>query len=118
LALDNALNLESSRQAEAELKDKNDRLELVLDLTNRLVSNLELRELLREVSGSVRRVMKCDAAAVALPEPDDGDFRVYALDFPESKGFLTEETLIPMDNSPLGAAIRSGKVELRSKSQI
>ena len=118
LALDNALNLESSRQAEAELKDKNDRLELVLDLTNRLVSNLELRELLREVSGNVRRVMKCDAAAVALPEPDGDCFGVYALDFPDSKGFLTEDTRIPVEGSPLGAAFRSGKVELRSKSQI
>src|SRR5438034_1594857 len=118
LALDNALNLESSRQAEAELKDKNDRLELVLDLTNRLVSNLELRELLREVSGNVRRVMKCDAAAVALPEPDGDCFGVYALDFPDSKGFLTEDTRIPVEGSPLGAAFHSGKVELRSKSQI
>ena len=52
----------------SKLENKNDRLELVLELTNRVVSNLELRDLLREVSGSVRRVMKCDAAGVALPE--------------------------------------------------
>jgi len=62
--------------------------------------------------------MKCDAAAVALPEPDGDCFGVYALDFPDSKGFLTEDTRIPVEGSPLGAAFRSGKVELRSKSQI
>lgn len=118
VAIDNASNLEASRKVQAELESKNDRLELVLDLTNRLVSNLELRELLREVSGSVRRVMKCDAAAVALPEPQGTYFRVYALDFPESKGFLTEETQIPMEHSPIGAAFRTGKVERRSQSQI
>jgi formate hydrogenlyase transcriptional activator len=116
LAIDNAWNLESSRDVQWKLENKNDRLELVLELTNRLVSNLELRDLLREVSGSVRRVMKCDAAGVALPE-SEGNFRVYALDFPDSKGFLTEETLISM-NSPIGAAYRTGKVELRSESQI
>src|SRR5438552_15480916 len=47
LALDNALNREAARQAETERKDKNERLERGLDVTNRLVSNLERRELLR-----------------------------------------------------------------------
>ena len=50
LAIDSALNLEASLNAQAELARKNDRLELVLDLTNRVVSNLELRDLLREVA--------------------------------------------------------------------
>jgi len=79
------------------------------------VSNLELRDLLREVSATLRRVMKCDATGVALPEDDH--FRVYALDFPDSKGFLTEESLIPLD-SPIGAAFTSWRPELRSQSQI
>ena len=117
LAIDSALNFEESRAAQAELENKNERLELVLDLTNRVVSNLEVKALLREVSASVRRVMKCDAAGIALPEPEGDSFRVYALDFPDSKGFLTEQTVIPMD-SPIGAAFRTAKVELRSQSQI
>jgi formate hydrogenlyase transcriptional activator len=115
LAIDSALNVESSRQAQTELKHKNEQLELMLELTNRVVSNLELRDLLREVSASLRRVMKCDATGVALPEDDH--FRVYALDFPDSKGFLTEETLIPME-SPIGTAFRDGKEVLRNESQI
>lgn len=115
LAMDSALHLESSRAAQAELKIKNEQLELMLELTSRVVSNLELRDLLREVSGSLRRVMKCDATGIALPE--DGQFRVYALDFPDSKGFLTEESVIPME-SPIGAAYRSGEPQLRNASQI
>ena len=55
LAIDNAWNLEASREVQAKLEDKKNRLELALELTNRLVSNLEFRDLLREVSGSVRR---------------------------------------------------------------
>jgi formate hydrogenlyase transcriptional activator len=117
MAIDNAWNLEASREVQVKLENKRDRLELALELTTRLVSNLEFRDLLREVSGSVRRVMKCDAAGVALPEPNDDAFRVYAMDFPSSKGFLTEQTLIPI-NSPIGVAFRSGQVELRSESQI
>ncbi len=118
LTLDNAMNLETSQQAQAELRNKNERLELVLDLTNRVVSNLELHDLLREFSANVRRVMKCDAAGVALPAPEGDHFRFYALDFPESKGFLTEDTQLPIENSPIGAAFRNGKVELRGKAQL
>ncbi len=118
VAIDSALNLEASHQAQAELTGKNERLELVLDLTNRVVSNLELRDLLREVSASVRRVMKCDAAGVALPDVEGEYFRFYALDFPDSKGFLTEDTRIPIEHSPIGAAFRTGRVELRAKPQI
>lgn len=118
LAIDSALNLEASHSAQAELARKNDRLQLVLDLTNRIVSNLELRDLLREVLASVRRVMKCDAAGVALPEPEGSHFRFYALDFPDGKGFLTEDTRIPIEHSPIGVAFRTAKVELRGKPQI
>ena len=117
LAIDSALSLESSKRARAELEVKKDRLQLVLDLTNRLVSNLELSDLLLEVSGTVRRVMRCDAAGVALPDADQQHMRFFALDFPEGKGFLTQETLIPMA-SPLGVAYRSGSVELRDKPQL
>lgn len=117
LALDSALNLEVSREVQKELQRKNSRLELVLELTNRVVSNLELRDLLREISSTVRREMKCDAAGVALPSPEDKHFRFYALDFPRSKGFLTEDTLIPIE-SPLGEAFQTGKIQLRSRPQI
>jgi formate hydrogenlyase transcriptional activator len=118
LAIDSALNLQASRDAQAELERKNERLELVLDLTNRVVSNLELRDLLREVSANVRRVMKCDAAGVALPDPEGTHFHFYALDFPNGKGFLTEDTRIPIEHSPIGIAFRTGKTELRAKPQI
>ena len=118
LAIDSALNLEASHTAQAELERKNERLELVLELTNRVVSNLELRDLLREVAADVRRVMKCAAAGVALPDPDGSHFTFYALDFPASQGFLTEDTRIPIETSPLGAAFRKGTVELRGRPEL
>jgi formate hydrogenlyase transcriptional activator len=63
LAIDAAVNFYLSRQAQ-------DRLKLILDLTNQVVSNLNFQELLRTISASVRQVMRCDAAAIMLPEPD------------------------------------------------
>ncbi len=83
LAMDDARNFRESQRAE-------ERLRLLLDLTNRVVSNLDLRELLREVSASIRRVMHCDGAGVSLPDPDTGQLRLYALDFPTGKGIIHE----------------------------
>jgi formate hydrogenlyase transcriptional activator len=102
LAIDAAVNFHLSRQAQ-------DRLKLILDLTNQVVSNLNFQELLRTISASVRRVMRCDAAAIMLPEPDGAHLRVHALDFPDTRGIFTEQVLIPIADSIPGQTYRSGK---------
>src|SRR5882762_434523 len=93
LAIDDALNLRKSQAARLELERQNARLKLLLDLTNRITSNLDLTELLRAISGSVRQVMECDVVAISLVDLESGNFRIYAVDFPESKGLLHEEAV-------------------------
>lgn len=66
-------------------------LRLLLDLTNRITSNLELRELLRAISANIREVMHCDSVGISLPDGESGQFRLLALDFPAGKGFVKEE---------------------------
>src|SRR5258708_19027720 len=51
-------------------KHAEDRLQLLLDVTNQVVSNLELRDLLRAISASVRRVMQSDLLSVCLPDSE------------------------------------------------
>src|SRR6266567_5126568 len=94
LAIDDALNFQASQIAQTALQHKNDRLKLLLEVNNTIVSNLELRDLLRAISGSLRSVMQCDGVGIALPDRESGQLRVYALDFPGSKGSAQEETLI------------------------
>ena len=103
LAIDDALNFEASRTAQEQLK-------LLLDLTNSVVSTLDLRELLRSVSGNLRRVMSSDLVGVGLPDAENNShLRLYALDFPDSKGFMREEVLIPIEGTPPGQAFRTGE---------
>lgn len=59
-----------------------ERLRLLLDLTNRVVSKLELSELLREIAVGIRRVMQCDTVGVALPDKESGELRLHIRDFP------------------------------------
>src|SRR2546423_2552393 len=77
------------------LQHEKDRLKLLLDLNNSIVSKLDLRDLLRDISASVRRLMQCDAVGVTLPDPETGELKLFALDFPGAKGFLREEMTRP-----------------------
>ncbi|WP_433969893.1 PAS domain-containing protein [Tunturiibacter gelidiferens] len=89
------------RQSEADLRTKNDRLKLLLNVTNQITSNLELRDLLRAIS-YICGVMRCDMVAITLPDgPSEGQ-RLLALDFPNGKGLIREGLLL----TPVGPGRR------------
>ena len=92
------------------LEQQNQRLQLLLKLTNSITSNLTLKEVLHTVASNVREVMHCDAANIALPASEPGTFRLHALDFPGSKGFFKEEQIVtPTDDSPPRRALTTLK---------
>ncbi|MBI2999364.1 MAG: sigma 54-interacting transcriptional regulator [Deltaproteobacteria bacterium] len=109
VAVDNALRHQESQALQAQLKHERDRLRLLIGLNNTVVSNLDLHQLLQAIAASIRQVMQCDSVAVYLPDSESNQMRVYALDFPGSKGFLQEESLIPMETSPAGRVFRTGE---------
>jgi formate hydrogenlyase transcriptional activator len=82
--------------AEAELQRQNERLQLLLNLTNQITSNLDLREVLQSISAHIREVMLGDLAGIGLPDEASGKLRVYALDLPESPGIVREGMLISL----------------------
>jgi len=90
-------------------KQAEDRLQLLLDVTNQVVSNLQLRDLLRAIAGNMRRVMQCDCASLALPDAENKQLQLNVLDFPEGKGFFHEEGVYSIEGSPYGTAFRTMK---------
>jgi formate hydrogenlyase transcriptional activator len=97
------------QRLEGELQHERDRLRLLLDLNNRVASNLDLPQFFHAISSELRRVFNCDSVILALPDPDGANLRVSILDFPDSKGFAREEAVIPIEGSPSGEVFRSGK---------
>src|SRR6266436_4026976 len=95
--------------AGAEPHRESERLRLLLDMTNTLVSNLELRDLLRAISASIRQEMHCDVVGVLLPDSEQRQLRGHALDFPETKGFAKEGALHPVEGSMTGRVFTTGK---------
>jgi formate hydrogenlyase transcriptional activator len=110
LAFDNALHFDAAQASRQQLLKKNERLELLLELTNHVVSNLEFRDVLRAVVASTRRVMGCDGVGITLPDSDNTHLRIYALDFDFSDESVHEESLVPIDGDVSGMVYRTGKL--------
>jgi formate hydrogenlyase transcriptional activator len=89
-------------------KRAEDRLQLLLDVTNQVVSNLQLHDLLGAISSSVRRVMQCDLVSVCFPDSEMKRLQTFVIDFPDSKGFIREE-LISIEGSLGGFVFRTGE---------
>jgi formate hydrogenlyase transcriptional activator len=110
LAFDNALHFDAAQASQQQLLKKNERLELLLELTNHVVSNLEFREVLRAVVTSTRRIMGCDGVGITLPDSDYRRLRIYALDFPLKDESVQEESLVPVDDDVSATVFRTGKL--------
>src|SRR5229473_1730875 len=110
LAFDNALHFDAAQASQQQLLKKNERVGLLLELTNHVVSNLEFRDVLRAVVASTRRVMGCDGVGITLTDNDNTHLRIYALDYPFKDESHQEESLVPIDEDVSGAVFRTGKL--------
>ena len=107
VALDNALNFEQAQSVQQQLKEEHDRLRLLLDVNNTIVSALDLRELLNAVSASLRRLVPHEYASLSLYDAETQRLQIHALDFPASKGLIQEGLWIPVEGTPHGRALTS-----------
>jgi formate hydrogenlyase transcriptional activator len=112
LAMDDAINFRAAQQAR-------DRLALLLDLTNRVVSKLNLRDVLREICANIRRVMECDGVAITLLAPEDRKLRVYALDFPGNPTDIEEGSEPVAGKTAVAANVfQTGETVILSREEL
>jgi formate hydrogenlyase transcriptional activator len=109
LAIDDLLNFANSESVRTQLESERKKLQLILDLNNSVVSNLELREVLRSVSPGIRKIMRLDGVALILPDAANKQLQLYALDFPNGKGITYQNMSRPLDGSLAGQVFRTGQ---------
>ncbi|MBZ5514666.1 MAG: sigma 54-interacting transcriptional regulator [Acidobacteriia bacterium] len=107
LAVDNALNFQKAQSYQQQLGRERDRLRVLLDVTNTLVANLDLRELLKAIAGCLERVMHHDYTGLSLFDPAINQLRLHALDFPQGKGLLQEEMIVPLEGTAAGEVFQT-----------
>ena len=118
VAVDNALNSETSQAYQSQLAQERDRLQVLLEVNNLLVSTRELPELFRGIVASLERVIHHDFTSLALMDPVTGRLKIHALDFPNRPGFFQEEMLVSIDATPAGRCFTSKKPLLAHGSEI
>ncbi|MDZ4856333.1 MAG: sigma 54-interacting transcriptional regulator [Nitrospirota bacterium] len=107
VAVDNVLNFAGAEAAQQSLARERDRLSLVLEINNAIVSHLELTELLKAISACLRRVIPHDFAWFCLYDPATRQLQAHAMDFPTNQGFVEAGDPIPLEGTPDGLAFTS-----------
>ena len=88
---------------------------LLLDVNNAVISKLDLRELFAAITTCLHRVMPFAYISLALYDPESKQLRIHALDFPQGRGLMHEDILVPLETAPSGVAFTSQQpVLLRS----
>jgi formate hydrogenlyase transcriptional activator len=118
VALDNALNFERAQSVQEQLKEERDRLGLLLDVNNAVVSVLDLHDLLKAVSDSLRRLVPHKYASISLYDAESQTLQIHALDFPISKGLLQEGLSVPVQGSPTGRALTTRRPVFITRNEI
>jgi formate hydrogenlyase transcriptional activator len=105
----------------ATLQRERDQLELLLDVTNAVVTQLDTRELFRAVAPALRRCCSADVAALSLFDERARVLRHHVCDAPE--GFRERSEIPPveeqsLDGSAAGYVFRTGKPRVFSLSDL
>ncbi len=111
VAVDNVLHQE-------ELGRERDRLQVLLEVNNAVVSKRELGALFATMVSSLRRVLLHEATSLYLYNSDAKNFHRHVLDFPSGKGLLGESHSIALDDTPAGEAFRSRKTVCWQKADL
>src|ERR1700730_17328222 len=92
VAVDNTLNFEKAEKYQRQLARERDRLQVLLEITNTLLSELDIRELFPSITACLRRVMPSDYSSLALLDKDGAVLRNYALVFEGDPDIIPQGT--------------------------
>src|SRR5213082_3202333 len=109
VAVDNALNLETSQAYQKQLARERDRFRVLLEVNNVLISSRELPELFPGIVSTLERVIHHDYTSLALFDPASKTLRIYAFYFPSNQNIFKPDTVVPLENTPAGRAIVTGQ---------
>ncbi len=90
------------------LQKERDRMRVLFDITNSLVSKLPQEELFSAISEQLSRVVAHDFAAIGLQQKDTGDFHLNGLHSPVGLDIQPQEDPIHPEGLPAGEALATG----------
>src|SRR5271165_6914252 len=89
VALECALARDSAELYQRQVVEERDRLRLLLEINNHIVSKLDINELFRSASASIRTYFRNDFTGFWLIDKQSDQLQSVVSDFPSGKGSLT-----------------------------
>ena len=117
VALECALAKDSAELYQRQVVQERDRLRLLLEINNHVVSKLDIDELFRSASASIRRYFQNDFAGFWLIDKQSNRLKLAVLDFPDTKGFLTDVVVHELRDAD-HERMRAHRPELLSATEI
>ena len=118
VAVDNAVNFESAQAYQRQLARERDRLQVLLQVNNLLVSTRDITTLFQGIVSSLKPVVQHDYTSLALMDKATGLLKIHALDIPVPSAAPKTEFAIAIEGSPAGQAIATGQVLVARRDEI
>jgi formate hydrogenlyase transcriptional activator len=117
VALECALARDSAELYQRQVVKERDRLRLLLEINNHIVSKLDINELFRSASASIRTYFRNDFTGFWLIDKQSNHLECIVLDFPSGKGSLTAVLKSELSDTDHGR-LRAHVPELLSVEEI
>jgi len=98
IALECALARDCAEQYQHQLANERDRLRLLLEINNHLVSKLDISDVFRSASASIRSYFGNDFTGFWVLAKDSHQLQSVVLDFPGANGLLAEVSSADLSN--------------------
>jgi len=112
VAVDNTINFENAERFQHEAERERDRLRILLEITNTLVSELDIRDLFPSIIACLRRAVPHEYSSLVLLVPGTDQLRLHARVFESNQEMMQEGATTPIEESPAGKAVESRRAEL------
>jgi formate hydrogenlyase transcriptional activator len=112
-----AVAVENALTREALVQEK-ERLHMLLEVNNTLVTNRDLQKLFPVISGFIRRMIRYDYASVAVFDEATHSLSFYPLDSPLTAGLAGMDTTVPVQDTPAGRALMERETKIFTREDL
>jgi formate hydrogenlyase transcriptional activator len=112
-----AVAVENAITREALVREK-ERLHLLLEVNNTLVTNRDLQKLFPAISEFIRRMIHYDYASVAVYDEAAHSLSFYPLDSPLTEGLANLDSTLPVKSTPAGRALMERETKIFKRDDL
>ncbi len=112
-----AVAVENALTREALVREK-ERLHMLLEVNNTLVTNRDLQKLFPVISGFMRRMIRYDYASVAVYDEAAHSLSFHPLDSPLTEGLAGLDSTLPVKDTPAGRALLERETKIFAREDL